>query len=180
MKTVAVWPVSAIEPNDVAVPAEGINVIGIQRIGSDETAFKGAAGKPFAIGDQAEVRAIGNDDRSGILLRGVEPVRKRIVRGDAIELAGRLIEPSAPGLAAVVGDDGALIGAFQDVVRILRIDPEDVIVFAAGSSLPGGERAAAIRRSDTWKSASRKRHPDFSDRKRRGQNSRSRECVGRW
>ena len=61
-----------------------------------------------------------------------------------IHLAGRLIEPFTPGVPAVERDYCALVCAFQDSLRIIRIDPEHVIVFATWLTFPGREGLAAI------------------------------------
>ena len=61
-----------------------------------------------------------------------------------VHFTRRLIEPFTPGLATVERDHGALVCAFQDSLRIVWIDPEHVIVFAAGLAFPGRERLAAV------------------------------------
>ena len=61
-----------------------------------------------------------------------------------IHLTCRLIEPFTPSGPTVERDHGALVCAFQDSLRIIWIDPEHVIVFAAWLAFPGREGSAAI------------------------------------
>ncbi len=64
-----------------------------------------------------------------------------------VELAGRLVVPGAPAGAAVDRHHGPLVGGGDHPFRALRIDPEEVIVVAAGRAADLGERRAAIRRA---------------------------------
>ena len=65
------------------------------------------------------------------LLAGVDPVGEAVVRGDVIELAGRLVVPAGPGPAAVDADGRALVGARGHVVGVGRVDPDEVVVVPA-------------------------------------------------
>ena len=105
----------------------------MQRIGRGVAGFAaGAQRLPVAHRDPGETAARWHADRAAVLLRAGHPVRKAIVGGDVIDLRGRLVVPRAPGRGAVHADDRALIAAENHPVRIVRIDPELVIIVAAG------------------------------------------------
>ena len=67
-----------------------------------------------------------------------------IVGDDVVELRGRLVVPTAPSGAAVDADGGALIAREQEDLRILGVDPDGVVIIAAGRAFDGGERMTAI------------------------------------
>ncbi len=93
------------------------------------------------------VEAVGAARHAGgarILLRAINHVREAVVGHDMVELAGRLVEPAAPRRPAVQGDDGALVDAEDAPVGVRRIDPQRVIVVAAGRALDRHERPAAV------------------------------------
>src|ERR1019366_123495 len=81
---------------------------------------------------------------STVLLGAIDDVRKLIIGGDVIHLGGGLIEPRAPGLPAVQGDVGALVGAQQHAPRFGGVDPQDVIIVAARRAFEDAEGLAAI------------------------------------
>ncbi len=98
-----------VEAHDAAVPAAGINDVGIRGIRRDVTEFKSADGEPIAEADLTVIAAIRHRDGAAVLLRGVRIVGKLVVRDHVVELAGRLVVPTAPRFAAVHADGGALI-----------------------------------------------------------------------
>ena len=57
-----------------------------------------------------------------------------------VDLRDDLGVPEAPGAAVVEGDAGALVGADQHAVAVGGIDPELVVVLAAGRALERLER----------------------------------------
>ena len=81
------------------------------------------------------IRMTWHAGRAGILLRSVDPIRKLVVGDDVIELAGRLVEPGAPGPPAVDGHRRALIDAEDSAIGHLGVDPERVVVVAARRAL---------------------------------------------
>src|SRR5258707_6448194 len=133
-----------IEADDTAIPAAGIDKVGVKRIGRDVAVFEASDGPPVAESDFAVIAAAGHGGGAAILLGCVGNVRKLIVGDDVIELAGGLIEPGRPGLAAVVADDCALVDAENNVGRILRINPHRMVIVAAGSAFEGNKSLAAI------------------------------------
>src|SRR5690348_9627968 len=119
---------------DAAAEAGAVDDVRIDRVGDVVVAFVAADRVPVAPGDLAVVAAAGDRDGAAVLLAGIDPVGKAVVGGEMIELAGRLVVPAAPGAAAVDGDRGALVGAFGDVAGVLGVDPDRVIIVAAGAS----------------------------------------------
>src|SRR5215210_4703919 len=67
-------------------------------------------------------------DGAAVLLRTRDPVREAIVGGDMINLRGWLVVPRAPCGCAVKRHDRALIAGEDHAFRIVRINPELVIV----------------------------------------------------
>src|SRR5580704_11897035 len=117
-----------VEAHYAAVPAAGINNVRIRGVRRDETEFKSADGKPITIGDLTVIAAIRDRDGAAVLLRRVRKVGKLVVGDYVIELPGGLVEPSAPGFAAVDADGSALIDAENHALRVLRINPEHVVI----------------------------------------------------
>src|SRR6185437_6613568 len=70
----------------------------------------------------------GSFGSGAILLRAIDAVREAVVGADVVHLRGRLVVPAGPGLAAVGGDDGALVDAHDLAVRIVRVDPQFVVI----------------------------------------------------
>src|SRR5581483_12415612 len=104
----------------------------------------GADRVPVAGGDLAVVAAAGDPGRPALLLAAVDPVREPVVGDDVVELRRRLVVPTAPGLAAVDGDDRPLVGGDEDHVRVVGADPDGVVVVPAGGAADAGERLAGI------------------------------------
>src|SRR5262249_25614182 len=123
------------------------NDVRIERIGGNVAVLLNADGLPFAEGDLSVRSPTGDADGTALLLAAVRPVGKLVVRDDVIKLGRRLVVPTAPRFAAVDADRRPLIAGQQDNVRVFGIDPDGVIVVAAGRSLDGGERLAAIGRA---------------------------------
>src|SRR5207237_1569078 len=96
-------------------------------------------GIPFAKRDLAKITAAGRAGASALLLPAINPIGKLVVGNDVVELRGGLVVPGTPGLAAVHAQGQALIAGERDDVRVLWIDPDGVIVVAAGRSFNGGE-----------------------------------------
>src|SRR6185437_12027606 len=92
-------------------------------------------------------RAAGHRGRAGILLRAIHTIRETVVGADVVHLRGRLVVPARPGLAAVGGDDRALVDAHDLAVRIVRIDPQLVVIIPGRVALHGQEGLAAIIRT---------------------------------
>ncbi len=131
---------SAVEFRAVAA----VDDVGIERIGRDVVVLFGADGVPIAEGDGAIVAAAGDGDGAALLLSAVDPIGRLVIGDDVIELRGGLVVPTAPGAAVVDGDGGALIGGEEDDVGVQGIDPDGVVVVAAGGAFDGGEGLAGV------------------------------------
>ena len=138
-------PGAQVEPLHPAAE-EHVRVLGV---GSDVVAL--AARRRLAEHGEVDavvgVGAAGHTGGAGILLRAVHPVGKAVVGDHVVELAGRLVEPGAPGLAAVGGHHRPLVDAEDAPLRAARIDPELVVVVAAGRALDRHEGLAGIVRA---------------------------------
>src|SRR5713226_6804577 len=121
-----------------------INQIRMQRIGRDIAVFFDADGGPVAKSDFAKVAAAGGADRAAFLLASVDPVGELVVGDDVIEKRGGLVVPGTPGLAAVHADGRALVHGEGDDVGVFGIDPDGVVVVAAGRALDGREILAGV------------------------------------
>src|SRR5262249_35081536 len=124
-----------------------VDQVRVERVGGDVAVLLDANGVPVAEGDLAVAAAAGDAGRAALLLAAVDPVRELVVGDDVIELGGWLVVPAAPRLAAVDADRGALVGGQQDDLRVVGVDPDGVIVVAAGGALDEGERLAAVGRA---------------------------------
>ena len=131
---------ATIEPRQFAADDN----LRIERIGDDIAVFFGRHRLPIAKRNLACVAATSNSDRAAFLLPAVKPIRKSIVRAYVIELRGGLVIPRAPRFATVHGDDRALIRAEQNDLRIVRINPNVLIIVAAGSAAPTFPCLAAV------------------------------------
>src|SRR5262249_35040825 len=82
----------------------------------------------------AIVAATRDSNRPAFLLASVDPVRKSVIGDNVIKLRGRLVVPRAPRLSPVHCHYRALIAGDKDNLRVVRVDPDSVIVITAGSS----------------------------------------------
>src|SRR5208337_2490541 len=102
--------------------------VGVHGVNSDSAVFLHAGEAPIAVANLAVVAAASSGDAATFLLPAVDPVGKAIVRGDVIKLRGWLVVPSAPGGAAIHADRRSLIGAQRHDLRILRADPDVLVI----------------------------------------------------
>ena len=72
--------------------------------------------------------AAGDADGRVVLLRAVDAVRRTVIGDDRVELRGRLVVHRAPRAAAVERHRGAAVAAVHHPLRILRIDPQIVVI----------------------------------------------------
>src|SRR5260370_928265 len=99
------------EPNHAAGWPGIVTDVRIDWVRNRVAAFARADRIPLGLGDLAIVAAAGNSCRAAVLLRTVHPVRETVIRGYSVEFPGLLVVPGAPGVAAVHGNDGALVDA---------------------------------------------------------------------
>src|SRR5258708_4487451 len=118
---------------------------GVRGIRGDVAAFAAGVERPPIMKIQGSIIAAAWRGRGvAILLRGVNPVGKSVVDGDVVKLAGGLVEPGAPCFAGVAGDDCALVATHNHAQRLIGIDPQSVIIVAAGRAFPGVESGSAV------------------------------------
>src|SRR5438045_1275161 len=113
-----------IPPAHMSAEPRAIDDVWILRVGNIVIALIAADRVPIAPVGRAIVAAAGDRDRSAVLLSRVDPVREAIVCREMIELAGRLIVPAAPSLAAVDRNRRPLVRARGEASRIARVDPD--------------------------------------------------------
>ena len=99
---------------------------------------------PFPKRNLSVVAAAGDTGRATLLLTAAQAVRKCGVGRDVIHLCRRLVVPTAPGLATVDGNDRTLVAAEQNDAVVGRINPDVLIVVAAGRSAKGSPGPAAV------------------------------------
>ena len=130
-----------------AVRSRAVDDLGMERVGRGVAVFDDPDGVPLAESDLAVVPAAGNAHRAAFLLAAANLVRKLVRRGGVIELRRRLVVPGAPGLAAVHGDDRALVAHEQNNVRIAWVDPKILVIVAAGRASDAAPSLAAVGRA---------------------------------
>src|SRR6185437_12848672 len=124
--------------------ADAINDVRVSGVGRDDAEFRGRQRAPVGEVHLAPVAAAADHDRAGILLRSHDSVGILVVGGNVVDLCDGLGVPEAPCLAIIHGNAGALVGADHHAFAVGRIDPEFVVVLAAGRALEGFEGDAAI------------------------------------
>src|SRR2546423_6231890 len=102
---------------------------------------------PVAKRDCAVIAAAVDANRAALLLSRADTVRKRIVGDRVIELRRGLVIPGTPCLAAIDSDDRALIADQQNNLAVVGVDPEILVIVAAGGSAKPGPRFAAVARA---------------------------------
>ncbi len=129
-----------------AVDASAIDDVRVFRVRREVVAL--AAGGRLAEVGQVDavvaVRVARNAGRARILLRSVDPVRIPAVGDHVVELRGRLVVPRTPRAASVERHDGALVGAEYHAVGARGVDPQLVVVVAAGRALDGFPRHSGV------------------------------------
>src|SRR5207249_8439223 len=132
-----------IVSNDVAL-AVGINNVPVARIGYDEAALAAPGNEPILCRDYTLLAPARDANVRVVLLRAVDVIRIGVVSRDVIKLCGRLVILRRPSLAAVHRDTGAAVVGVADPIRILRIDPEPVMI--AMTRRQESERLGAVHR----------------------------------
>ncbi len=133
----------------VAIPARelaAVDDVRVERVRRRVAVLLHAGRVPVAEGERAVGAARRDACGSALLLAAAEPVGEGVVGGDVEHLRGGLVVPAAPGGPAVHGDDHALIGGEQDRAGPHRVDPDAVVVVAAGRAAEGGEGLPAVHR----------------------------------
>ena len=124
--------------------AAAINNVRVKGIGGDVAIFDHANGMPVAGGEGAIVAAAGNADGAALLLAAADAIGESWSYRDVINLSGGLVVPGTPGGSVVDGDECALIADEKNNVWVVGIDPEILIVVAAGSTTEAEPGFAAV------------------------------------
>ena len=122
-----------------------IDQIRIQRVRCDIPIFLDAHRMPLAKRDLSIFAPAGDASRAAFLLSAAQPVRKGIVGRHMVHLRGGLVVPGTPRLAAVYRHHRALIAHQQNCFRIIRIDPDILIIVAARSAANTRPGLPAVR-----------------------------------
>ena len=100
---------------------------------------------PLAKRDFPVVAPARNAHRPAVLLAAADKVWERVRRCGVVELTGGLVVPGTPGFSGVDADERALVADQQNNVGEVRIDPQILIVVAAGRAAKAGPGFAAVR-----------------------------------
>ena len=123
----------AIEPRDQAAVAARIEDVRVARIARDVAALAAAHRVEHLIGasarsPRAALRGLARHAGRAVVLLGAADVIRHVLRRDDVIELRRRHRLSRPGLAAVHRDRGAAVVAFDHPVRIVRRDPQVVVV----------------------------------------------------
>src|SRR5256886_7900762 len=83
---------------------------------------------PYTTLFRSVVAAAHDSGGPALLLAAVHAVRELVIGADMVKLRRRLVVPRAPRRSAVHRDDGALVAGEQDDLRVVRVDPQAVVV----------------------------------------------------
>ena len=134
--------VVAREDSLVVAREDHVGIVGANRdVPGLATADREAVGR----GDPGDRGAARDGHRGVVLLGTVDAIRRLVIRDHVIELGRRLVVDRRPALTAVERDDRAAVVPVDDPLRIVRVDPEIVMVAVRDRHLH--ERLAAIVRS---------------------------------
>ncbi len=131
---------AAVEARDLAA----VHDIGIERIGDGVPVLFDTDGRPLAEGELSVVAAAGDAGRAALLLATANAIGEIVIGVDVIHLRGGLVVPGAPGFAAVDGDDGALIAHDEDDIGVVGVDPDALVIVAAGGAAESGPGFAGV------------------------------------
>jgi len=120
----------------------------MERVGRGVAILDDADGVPVALRDFAVVAAGGDADGAALLLAGADLIWESVGDSDVVELSGGLVVPAAPGLSAVDTDERALVGDEEDDVGVGGVDPQVLVVVAAGCAAQAEPSAAAVGGAD--------------------------------
>src|SRR4029077_8467038 len=119
----------------------------IHRIWSHVAIFDHAHRMPLAECNGAVVTAAGRAHRDAFLLSPANLIGESIACAHVIELRCRLVVPGAPGAPSVHADNRALVADEQNNLRIVRVDPDVLVVIATRRAFESGPGFGAIRRA---------------------------------
>ena len=127
-----------------AVALAAIDDIRVPGVRRGHAVFLDVHGMPVVERDASVIRAALHARATGILLPGTDAIGKRVVSGHVVHRGGVLVVPVAPAQAAIRRDHGALVGHRDDDLRIVRVDPDALVVVAARRAAHGAPRQPAV------------------------------------
>ena len=100
-----------IDPSQKTVVGAAVNNVLIFSMDCQPAALTAGAWFPVALSDCVAIRTMQNSYRGIILLGAINPVGEVIVRGNPVELCGRLIVVGTPTFTAVISHLSAAVVA---------------------------------------------------------------------
>ena len=92
----------------------------------------------------AVVAAAGDAGGAALLLAAADAIGEIVIGVDVVHLRGGLVVPGTPRFAAVDGDDGALIAHDEDDIGVVGVDPDALVIVAAGGAAESGPGLAGV------------------------------------
>ena len=102
-------------------------------------------GSAEAAATKAAARLARQPGRGVVLLGAVDAIGPGFINRDPVDLRGRLVALVRPALAAVEGDVGAAVIGVDHHLRVVRVDPQ-IVVVAVRRAQPDVEGLAAVDR----------------------------------
>ena len=123
-----------VEPHEGAVLRLGVDDVGVARLDRGEEAVAPLRDEPVLVPDAVDVVGPRRPAEGGVVLRAAVDVVEglRVVDRDPVELRHREVRLELPRRAAVPRLVDAAVVAVQEVVGVLRVDPEGVVVDVLG------------------------------------------------
>ena len=118
-----------VEAGQEATVGSAVHHVRVLRVGHDVAAFAARRGFPVPFADRAAQGRARPDAHGGVVLLAAQQAeREVIVQGDAVHLRGGLVRLGRPVLAAVVAHVGAAVVGLDHSLRVVRVDPQVVVV----------------------------------------------------
>ena len=123
-----------VEPHEGAVLRLGVDDVGVPRLDGGEEAVAPLRDEPVLVQDAVDVVGPRRAAEGGVVLRAAVDVVEglRVVDRHPVELRHREVRLELPRRAAVPRLVDAAVVAVQEVVGVLRVDPEGVVVDVLG------------------------------------------------
>src|SRR5262245_49720888 len=99
---------------------------------------------PVTEGDGTISATAGRLHAAAVLLRSIDVVRELVIDGHVVDLRRRLVVPGTPCLASIHAHADTLVASEHHALRVSGIDPQRVIVIAAGRAFDCLKCLAAV------------------------------------